>query len=51
MQMVSFGQQEMKKRGEQINNKEHICQSFISSFKGDTAKSEVMQMWLLEDLH
>lgn len=51
MQMVSFEQQGMKKRGKQINNKEHICQSFISNFKGGTAKSEVMQMWLLEEVH
>lgn len=48
--MVSSLQKEVKKTGKQINNKEHICQSFIS-VKGDTAKCEVMQMWLLEELH
>lgn len=51
MEMVSLEQKGTRKMGEQINNKGHICWSLINNFKGDTAKWEVMQMWLLEELH
>lgn len=43
MEMIFPKQGGVKKMEEQINNKEHIYQCFISYFKGDTAKFEVMQ--------